>query len=146
MSAYLLLPDKELLVQTDSDHAIICTLIQMFFFSLLSVFPASPHRTQKQHLPYHISCTAVLCKNHEWLFRIYTAAKSVSSVNVTFIFLKQKEPQACKHKGECNSLFRGLAAHRAHFYRKTIAAGIMLEFDYYFSHNLPKYDFIYLVL
>lgn len=93
MSSYLLLPDKELLAQTDSDHAIICTLIQVFFFkatSLLPVFPAGPHRTWKQHLPYHISCPPAFWKNQEWLFRRHTAAKSVSSVNSTFIFLKQK--------------------------------------------------------
>lgn len=113
MSSYLLLPDKELLAQTDSDHAIICTLIQVFFFkatSLLPVFPAGPHRTWKQHLPYHISCPPAFWKNHEWLFRRHTAAKSVSSVNSTFIFLKQKEPQACTHKGERGSFFQRLAA------------------------------------
>lgn len=149
MSSYLLLPDKELLVQTDSDHAINCTLIQMFFFkatSLLSVFPASPHRTWKQHLPYHISCPLAFWKNQEWLFRRHTEAKSVSSVNITFIFLKQKETQACKHKGECGSFFRRLAAHCGHFYSKTITAGIMPQFDYYFSNNISKCDFTYLLL
>lgn len=148
MSAYLLPPDKELLVQTDSEHAVICTLIQMFFFkvtSLLSVFPASPHRTWKEHLPYHISCTPAFWENQGWLFRRYTVTKSVSSVNVIVIFPKQKEPQACKHRGECGSLFWGHAAHCGHFYSKTIAAGIMPQLDYYFSNNLPKSDFAYLV-